>query len=83
VNEITATDLQLVYANQGLMISSSKVKSIDQLVIFDVMGKQVFAAKSFVNTNTLIPVQFDAAGIYLVKLMVNNQVMTFRVFAGN
>jgi len=83
VNEITATDLQLVYANQGLMISSSKVKSIDQLVIFDVMGKQVFAAKSFVNTNALIPVQFDAAGIYLVKLMVNNQVMTFRVFAGN
>ena len=83
VNDITATDLQLVYANQGLMISSSKVKSIDQLVIFDVMGKQVFAAKSFVNTNTLIPVQFDAAGIYLVKLMVNNQVMTFRVFAGN
>jgi len=83
VNEITATDLQLVYANQGLMISSSKVKSIDQLVIFDVMGKQVFAAKSFVNTNALIPVQFDAAGIYLVKLMVNNQVITFRVFAGN
>ncbi len=83
VNEITAADLQLVYANQGLMISSSKVKSINQLVIFDVMGKQVFSAKSNVNTNTLLPVQFDATGFYLVKLMVNNQVMTFRIFAGN
>ena len=83
VNEITAADLKLVYANQGLMISSSKVKSIDQLVIFDVMGKQVFSAKSNVNTNTLLPVQFDATGFYLVKLMVNNQVMTFRIFAGN
>ena len=83
VNEITAADLQLVYANQGLMISSSKVKSINQLVIFDVMGKQVFATKSNVNTNTLLPVQFDATGFYLVKLMVNNQVMTFRIFAGN
>ena len=83
INEITTTDLQLVYANQGLMISSTKVKSIDQLVIFDVMGKQVFATKSNVNTNALLPVQFDAAGIYLVKLTVNNQVMTFKVFAGN
>ena len=83
INEISSADLQLVYANQGLMISSTKVKSVDQLVIFDVLGKQVFAAKSNVNTNALLPVQFDATGVYLVKLMVNNQVMTFKVFAGN
>ena len=83
INEISSADLQLVYANQGLMISSTKVKSVDQLVIFDVLGKQVFATKSNVNTNALLPVQFDATGVYLVKLMVNNQVMTFKVFAGN
>jgi 1,4-alpha-glucan branching enzyme len=83
VNEITAADLQLIYSNQGLLISSSKVKMVDQVVIFDLMGKQVFSSKSNVNTNSLMPVQFNSTGVYLVKLTIDNQVMTFKVFAGN
>jgi len=46
INEIAATDLQLIYSNQGLLISSSKVKTVDQVSIFDLMGKQVFSSKS-------------------------------------
>jgi hypothetical protein len=56
---------------------------VDQVSIFDLMGKQVFSSKSNVTTNTLIPVQFNTTGIYLVKLTIDNQVMTYKVLAGN
>jgi len=66
-----------------MLISSSKIKMIDQLSIYDLMGKQVFSSKNNVTTNTILPVTFNTSGVYLVKLTVNNQVMTYKVFAGN
>jgi len=83
INEISATDIQLVYSSQGMLISSSKIKMIDQLSIYNLMGQQVFSSKNNVTTNTILPVTFNTSGIYLVKLTVNNQVMTYKVFAGN
>jgi hypothetical protein len=83
INEISATDIQLVYSSQGMLISSSKIKMIDQLSIYNLMGQQVFSSKNNVTTNTILPVTFNTSGVYLVKLTVNNQVMTYKVFAGN
>ena len=54
--------------NQSVKVSSSSFKQLDQLEIFDIVGKRIFTSNGKINTNENIPVSLQNNTMYIVRV---------------
>ena len=79
VKKVDKSNIKLLATKGGIQLISSDVAQVDQIEIYDVVGKQIYFSNQKIAANTLVPVSFNASTLYLIKLKVNNQQQTFKV----
>ncbi len=83
VNELL-NDRFTVYVQQGgIRINSESVKSVNRLDIYDLVGRTIYSSDNVLSTNTLIPVSFGTASLYVIKITTNEGTAIFKGLAGN
>ena len=73
--------VQVNFTSEGLKISSTEIKQIDQLMVCDIMGRIIYQSNLKNEMNTLIPMNLISSSIYFIKLSSNNQTAFYKGFA--
>lgn len=64
--------------SNGLQIFSENLSEVDRVLVYDIMGRLVFASSGKMQTNTRIPVNLSANSFYLIKINAGSQQMTYK-----
>ena len=56
----------------------AKITTVDQTGVYDMMGRLIDFSNHSTNMNTLIPVNFNASSVYVIRVKVQNQVSTYK-----
>ncbi len=78
INSIQKDDTKISLSKEGIQIFSTSGKAIEQLEVYDLMGRRLFASDKTYTGNTLIPIGFNAGSLYLVKVKIDKQFLTFK-----
>lgn len=62
----------------GLRIFSENSTEMDQVLVYDIMGRIVYASQGKVNTNSLIPMNLNANSFYVIKIKDGSDSMTYK-----
>ncbi|MEI7981814.1 MAG: T9SS type A sorting domain-containing protein, partial [Bacteroidota bacterium] len=75
VNSMLGDEMKLSLCKDGIRIFSNTITEVDQVGIFDIMGRSICFIDKKSHVNTLIPVGLNSNTIYIIKIKVNNQIM--------
>jgi len=78
VNSINKADVKLILTRNGVRIVSNKFTEIDQVEVFDFLCRNIYLSDKPSKVNTLIPIALHSGSVYILKISVNNQFITFK-----
>lgn len=78
VNTVLSDKLSVNISQQGVMVQSNSINTIDQIEVYDVLGRNVYYSNNPMSTNNLIPVEFNANSIYFIKVKAQGQTQTYK-----
>jgi Secretion system C-terminal sorting domain len=70
--------IALNLSKNGVNVFSNTVTDLDEVQIFDVLGRTVYASNRKLAVNNLIPVALSANTVYFIRVKTNNETATFK-----
>ena len=71
-------EIRVSMSKDGIKIFSDIYSEINQVGIYDLMGRSIYVSDKKMNANTLIPVELSAGSVYMVRVKINDQVAAFK-----
>ncbi len=78
VNSILSDEMKLSLTKEGICIMSNTITEVDQVGVYDIMGRNLHFSEKRQAVNNLIPLSLHPGSFYLVKIKANNQIITFK-----
>jgi hypothetical protein len=75
---IAGDEIKVNLSQAGLRIFSNTISGVDQISVFDIMGRSVYSSGGKSDVNTLIPMWLNSGSFYIIKIKVKDQVATFK-----
>lgn len=72
VNVISSESISLKISNNSIRINSTSFNNVDQLEIFDIVGRRIYNNQSEIKTNTEIPVRLENTTMYIFRIKSGN-----------
>lgn len=70
--------MKLVMSKSGLTILSEEFTQIDELEVYDVLGRNIYSSNNKLDVNTLVPMSLNENTLYLIRVKSNNKNSTFK-----
>ncbi len=82
-NNINMSNVSIVISKNNILISADKLIQFDQVEIFDIVGRKIFATSDKVKTNTNIPVNLDVNNLYIIRVQDGEKYYTIKSMITN
>ncbi len=77
-NNTLKTDIRMSISKTGLQLFSSSLTSVDNIQIFDALGRTVYVANQKTATNNFLPISLNPNMVYFISVTANNNTATFK-----
>ncbi len=77
-NNSLKTDIRMSISKAGLQLFSSSLTEVDNIQIFDALGRNVYVANKKTATNSFLPVVLNPNMVYFISVTANNATATFK-----
>ncbi len=78
VNSTMKDDIRVNLNKDGIHIFSNTLTEVDQIGVFDMMGRTVYFSDKKSDITSLIPITLNSGSIYLITIKVSDQILKFK-----
>lgn len=78
IDEENISNMKLMISRSGLTILSEEFTQVDELEVYDVLGRNIYSSNNKLDVNALVPMSLNENTLYLIRVKSNNKNITFK-----